>query len=86
MLLSLRAARRTWSDALSRTAVHTCIKGTRKAFFDNIVEEQSHCEQESCENNKSCEPDLAILDGFNGMEGEGPALENGRDGDRACKS
>lgn len=57
----------------NRQSIHA-LKAHQRLFLNNIVKSNPLANRNLVKTIKAIKPDLAILDGFTGMEGEGPAL------------
>ncbi len=57
----------------NRQSIHA-LKAHERLFLNNIVKSNAPANRNLVKTIKAAKPDLAILDGFTGMEGEGPAL------------
>lgn len=59
----------------NRVCVHG-LKAHERLFLNNIVRANAPANRNLVKTIKAAKPDLAVLDGFTGMEGEGPAMGN----------
>ncbi len=57
----------------NRQSIHA-LKAHERLFLNNIVKSNPIANRNLVKTIKAIKPDLAILDGFTGMEGEGPAM------------
>jgi uncharacterized protein (DUF362 family) len=57
----------------NRQSIHA-LKAHERLFLNNIAKSNAPANRNLVKTIKALKPDLSILDGFTGMEGEGPAL------------